>query len=365
MEQAAEPRTGGYVIDFWGLGYDVAEMMGLLPELRRHDLGVGEFRIVDRNGRRVSGFNQAVVQDLLKGRGMSLPRSAVANALYGSVKDRVAVRFGESVTGVMDRPDGVEVTFRKGSPEKFDLVVGADGLHSAVRRLKFGEEARFERFLGYYVAAFSAPDYRSRDPHAYVTYGEPGRQIWRITLNDGGSVFMLVFADPGLPSVPPHDTAMQKDVLARLYADGGWETPEVLDALGTATDLYFDRVSQIEMPRWSDGRVVLIGDACACPSLLAGEGSAMAMAEAYTLAGELHAAGGDHAAAFATYEHRLRPYVERKQKAARGFASSFVPAGNFGLWLRNVSINAASALGLIRLLFGAQFNDRIDLPVYR
>jgi 2-polyprenyl-6-methoxyphenol hydroxylase-like FAD-dependent oxidoreductase len=110
--------------------------------------------------------------------------------------------------------------------------------------------------------------------------------------------------------------------------------------------------------------VALLGDACACPSLLAGEGSSMAMAEAYTLAGELHAGGGDHVAAFGAYERRLRPYVERKQKAARGFASSFVPKTAFGLWLRNLSLVATTTLGLTSLLFRNQLGDPLKLANY-
>ena len=286
-------------------------------------------------GRRISGFNQGAVQKLIKGRGMSLPRSALASALYEAVKDRVDVRFGNSVTSLEDSPRGVEVTFREGEPQTFDLVIGADGLHSAVRRLCFGEETRFERFLGYYVAAFTAQGYRFRDPDAYVTYGEPGRQIWRITVDEDTTVFMLVFAESDPHAAPVHDASRQKEVLTRLYSGGGWETDEMLHALQASTDLYFDRVSQIVMPSWTKGRVALIGDACACPSLLAGEGSAMAMAEAYTLAGELVVAQGDHASAFEMYEQRLRPYVERKQKGARDFAASFVPRSAYGLWLRN------------------------------
>jgi 2-polyprenyl-6-methoxyphenol hydroxylase-like FAD-dependent oxidoreductase len=365
VEQAPEPRTGGYVIDFWGLGYDVAEKMGVLDELRRHDLHVQEFRIVDRRGRRISGFNQGAVQELTKGRGLSLPRSALASTLYDAVKDRVNVRFGNSVTGLDDSPSGIHVTFREGEPQTFDLVIGADGLHSAVRRLCFGEEARFERFLGYYVAAFTAHGYGFRDPHAYVTFGEPGRQIWRITVDEDSTVFMLVFADPDPHAAPIHDSSRQKEILTRLYSGGGWETEPMLHALQRSTDLYFDRVSQIVMPSWTRGRVGLIGDACACPSLLAGEGSSMAMAEAYTLAGELDVAQGNHTSAFEMYEQRLRPYVERKQKGARGFAASFVPRSAYGLWMRNATINVANRLGLIRLLFGAQMSSGIELPTYR
>jgi 2-polyprenyl-6-methoxyphenol hydroxylase-like FAD-dependent oxidoreductase len=365
VEQAPEPRTGGYVIDFWGLGYDVAEKMGMLDELRRHDLKVQEFRIVNRVGRRISGFNQGEVQKLIKGRGMSLPRSALASALYEAVKDRVDVRFGNSVTSLEDSPRGVAVWLREGEAQTFDLVIGADGLHSAVRRLCFGEEARFEHFLGYYVAAFTARGYRFRDPGAYVTYGEPGRQIWRITVDEDTTVFMLVFAESDSHAAPVHDASRQKEVLTRLYARGGWETDEMLHALQASTDLYFDRVSQIVMPSWTKGRVALIGDACACPSLLAGEGSAMAMAEAYTLAGELVVAQGGYASAFEIYEQRLRPYVERKQKGARDFAASFVPRSAYGLWLRNATINAANRLGLIQLLFRAQMRTGIELQDYR
>ncbi|HEX4296860.1 MAG TPA: FAD-binding domain [Devosia sp.] len=365
VEQAPEPRRGGYVLDFWGLGYKVAEKMGLLAGLRQHDLEVEQFRIVDRSGRRISGIDQGALQGLTGGRIMSLQRSAVAAALYEAVRDRVDIRFDDGVAGIEDGPQGVDVQFRAGGAARFDLVFGADGLHSAVRAAAFGAEESFERFVGYYVAAFTTTGYPHRDPHAYVTYGEPGRQIWRITIENDATVFLLVFAEADPNAVPMHDTARQKDVLARRYADCGWETKEVLGALETATDLYFDRVSQIVMPRWTSGRIALLGDACACPSLLAGEGSSMAMAEAYTLAGELHAAPGDHLRAFAAYEQRLRPYVERKQKAARGFAASFVPTSAIGLWLRNFSIDAVGRLGLTRMLFGAQLNDDLQLGDYR
>jgi 2-polyprenyl-6-methoxyphenol hydroxylase-like FAD-dependent oxidoreductase len=365
VEQAPEPRHGGYVIDFWGLGYDVTEKMGLLNELRRCDLDVQQFLIVNDQGRRISGFDQRTLRDLTDGRVMSLPRSAVASALYQAVKDRVAIRFGDSVTGLEESPRGIDVRFRDGEPASFDLVVGADGLHSAVRGVAFGEEQTFERFLGYYVAAFTAKGYRHRDQHAYVTYGEPGRQIWRITLGEDAAVFLLVFADTDPLAIPVHDPARQKDILVRRYAGSGWEAKEMLHALETTTDLYFDRVSQIVMPRWTTGRIALIGDACACPSLLAGEGSAMAMAEAYTLAGELDAAGGDHTRAFQAYEQRLRPYVERKQKAARGFAASFVPKSALGLWARNISISAFTWLGLTRMLFKGQLSDPLKLGNYR
>jgi 2-polyprenyl-6-methoxyphenol hydroxylase-like FAD-dependent oxidoreductase len=364
IEQAEEPRRGGYVIDFWGLGFDVAERMDLLDGLRRHDLDIHDFLVVDRSGQRVTGFNQQALQQLTHGRIASLQRATVALSLYDAVKDRVALRFGDSVVDLRDGPEGVDVYFRNGEPARYDLVFGADGLHSAVRGIGFGPEERFERYLGYRVAAFSAPKYPHRSPHAYVTYGEPGRQIWRVTLNEDACVFLLVIAEGDPNAYPAHDPASQKRVLRQLFGDAAWEAGEVLTALDNSTDLYFDRVSQIEMPSWTKGRVALLGDACACPSLLAGEGSAMAMAEAYTLAGELHSAGGDHVRGFEAYERRLRPYVERKQKSARGFAAAFVPKSALGLWARNLSLEAATRLGLTRALFGAQLRDPIKLAEY-
>ena len=365
VEQAPHPRDGGYVIDFWGLGYDVAEKMGVVEQLRRRDLDVVDFQIVDDRGRKVSGIDQSAFRGLAGGRIMSLQRSALALALYDAVKDRVTMRFGDSVNQLRNAPQGVEAQFQSGTTEAFDLVIGADGLHSTVRRLVFGQESQFENFLGYQVAAFSAVGYPHRNPHVYVTYGEPGRQIWRITLGNDLAVFLLVFADSDAAARPAHDVAAQKDFLRKHYAGGGWETGEMLAALAVTTDLYVDRVSQIHMPHWTSGRVALVGDACACPSLLAGEGSAMAMAEAYTVAGELHAAGGDYGRGFQAYEDRIRPYVERKQKGARSFASSFVPRTALGLWVRNVTINAMGQLGLTRLLFGAQFADPITLKTYQ
>lgn len=364
VERSDEPRRGGYVIDFWGLGYDVAERMGLLPELRQHDLAVVEFRVLDGDGRRVSGIDQGAIQKMTGGRVMSLQRSVLAHALFESIKERVDVRFGESIARIEQRSDGVDVGFDKGEGQEFDLVIGADGLHSNVRRRCFGETAGQERFLGYYVAAFSAPGYRHRDLGAYVAYGLPGRQIWRITLNEDAAVFLLVFPSTDPSAIPLHDPNVQKKELANLFGGTYREADEMLRALESATDLYLDRVSQIVMPQWSNERVALVGDACACPSLLAGEGSAMAMAEAYTLAGELAASPDDHTHAFNAYQERLQAYTRRKQQGARGFARSFVPRTRFGLFARNLTLNIVNALGLGGLVFAAQLRDVVRLPDY-
>jgi len=370
VEQAPAPRQGGYVIDFWGLGYEVAKRMGVLEALKAEDLDIEQMRIVDHKGVRIGGFDQRVLRQLTGGRIMSLPRSVLALSLYEAVKDRVTTRFGDSVRQIfqdesgLQGDSGVDVRFQSGDEARYHLVVGADGLHSPVRTLAFGSDAKYERFLGYYAAAFTAENYPHRDPHAYVMYGRPGRQIARITLRSNTSVFLLLLSSRWAPGSVPKDMTGQKALLRKVFSGAGWESREIIDALETSTDLYFDRMSQIEMPTWRNGRVVLLGDACACPSLLAGEGSSMAMAEAYTLAGELQTCGGDYMRAFDAYERKLRPFANRKQKAARGFASSFVPQTSFGLWLRNTSLAAINALGLSEWAFRSQLDDPFTLPAY-
>jgi 2-polyprenyl-6-methoxyphenol hydroxylase-like FAD-dependent oxidoreductase len=207
-------------------------------------------------------------------------------------------------------------------------------LRSHLREMIFGPETKFEAYLGYYAASWIAEHYPHRDEGVYLSYGRPGRQISRYAMRDDRTAFLLVFASK--KKLALHDLAAQKAALHEQFGKDGWETPEILSRLDGASDPYFDSVSQIRMPRWSKGRIALIGDAAHSPSLLAGAGSAFAMLGAYVLAGELKKADGDHKRAFAAYERRLMPFMKRQQKAAVGFAGSFAPKTEFGLSFRNV-----------------------------
>jgi len=364
VERARGFRRGGYVIDFWGPGYDVAERMGIIDALKPQDLAIEQLEIVDARGKRVSGLSQQSLRELTKGRLLSIPRSALAAALYNAIADHVEVRFGDTIVAMEQTASGVDVRFEHGPVTTYDLVFGADGLHSAVRRLCFGAEATFEHYLGFYAAAFTAKGYVHREPHAYVMHAMPRRAMARITLKDDACVFLLLFAQKRPLYIAADDIASQKFKLRRIFAKAGWEAEEMLGALDQADDLYFDRMSQIEMPQWSHGRVALLGDACGCPSLLAGEGSSMAMVGAYSLAGELRAAAGNPVQAFRAYEDRLAPFVHRKQKAARGFATALIPTSPLGLWLRDTSLNLINGLGLSRWAFRSQLGDEIAVPDY-
>jgi 2-polyprenyl-6-methoxyphenol hydroxylase-like FAD-dependent oxidoreductase len=363
VEHASKLRTGGYVIDFWGLGYDIAARMGLLDEINRAGFHMREMRIVNGKGERISGFGTNVFTELTGGRYVTIGRSELSRLLFETIKNDTEVVFGDEVVGLQERADSVQVTFKRGSQRRFDLVVGADGLHSAVRRLVFGSQDRFEKRLGYIVAAFEVSGYRPRDEDVYVTYCQPGRMLGRVALNQDRTLFLFVFADNGAGSDMVDSTA-QKAVLRDAFDDGKWETSRILAELEPTQDFYFDRVSQIKMPTWSQGRVALLGDAAFCVSLMAGQGAALAMTAAYVLAGELGKAGQRHEVAFHNYEQILRTFIESKQKGAARFASAFAPKTRWGLFLRNQIIKASAIPGVARFSFGRDVIDSLRLPEY-
>lgn len=287
VERAPQLRTGGYIIDFWGSGFDVAERMGLLLDIRREGYNVKELRLINSRGRHVGGFDVDIFRTAAGGRYVSIPRSALARIIYRKIEGRCETIFGDSITAIQQKADGVQVAFEHAAPRRFDAVVGADGLHSIVRKLMFGNEDRFEKFLGYSVAAFEAADYPLRDEDIFISYSVPGKQVGRFTMRDNRTLFLFVFAGEAGNRIDPGDVQSQKKSLRSLYGNLGWECPQILAALESCDDLYFDSVSQIRMDKWSQGRVGLVGDAAFCPSLLAGQGSALSMLAAYVLAGEM------------------------------------------------------------------------------
>ena len=372
VEKAPKLRTSGYIIDFWGLGFDVADRMTLLPEITRKGYKVQKVRVVNRAGKQVAGFPANAFFRVTGGRFVSLPRSELAASICGLLDNRVETIFGDSIAGIEQTGSSVHVKFEHGPKREFDLVVGADGLHSRVRELVFGPQIQFEKYLGFKVAAFQVEGYRPRDELTYVMYTEVRQQVARFAMRGDKTMFLFAFADAEADAqADGTDTKTirgQKALLRARFGGSGWECPQILDALESCNELYFDPVSQIRMDSenglWTRDRVTLVGDAAFCVSLLAGQGSALAMAAAYILAGELYKANGDYAAAFQRYQEIFAGFIATKQKAALRLAGTFTPKSKTALFLRNQVMNLLAIPWVADFVFARDLRDNLVLPEY-
>ncbi len=361
-ERAPALRKGGYIVDFWGLGYDIAEMMGLIPAIKEHGYQVKELLSVDGEGKTRAQMPVSTVSEIVKGRYISISRSHLASIIFDALEG-VETHFGQSIVALEEDNDGVNVTLSDGSEERFDLIIGADGLHSHIRSLVFGVENEFEHDLGVYVAAFTINDYPHRNEEQYIVHPEPCYQISRFSMRDNKTLILLTFSKE-LVRHKPANEAEEKALLHEIYNHCSWEAKEILSYLDAADDFYFDTVSQIQMLHWSKGRVALIGDAAACASLLAGEGTGLGMTEAYTLAGELHKASCNYKAAFAAYEAELKLFLHEKQKSASKMVTFFAAESYMSIMLVRLSINLASIQLFTKLLLGNTVKDNYKLKHY-
>ncbi|MFF8280360.1 FAD-dependent monooxygenase [Streptomyces lateritius] len=335
VERAAALRTGGYKVDIRGTAVEVCRRMGILDEIRAHSTGMTGGSYVDDQGRTVGELPAEIFGGRVEG-DEEIMRGDLARILYERTRDDVEYVFGDSIAALDDDGDGVDVTFESGTRRRFDLVVGADGLHSNTRRLVFGAEERFKRYLGAYVSIFTAPNrlgltrwetYHARPNKLISVYSTAGQGA-------GTAKNCFVFASAEELSYDHRDTGAQKRLLAGAFAGDGWEIPRLLADAADADDFYFDAISVIEMDRWSRGRVVLLGDAAHCASPASGQGTGLALSGAFVLAGELAAAHGDHRVAFEAYEREMRPGVELNQRFAKGFAKEMTLSSRRKIALR-------------------------------
>ncbi len=358
VEVAPKLREGGYAVDFRGeVQLAVLDRMGLLDELRDHSTGGHPTRFVDAHGATV-----LLLPPEFTGGSLEIRRADLSRLLYEHTRDRVEYRFGDSITALNQTPDGVEVTFEQAPPDRFDLVLGADGLHSRVRRIAFGPEQAYVRHLGYYLASWDLPGHWELDDEQRY-YNTPGtlagvhREIDNPQRARAAAIFVSA-ADPELRD----NRHRQGELLRRVYAGQGWYVPQLLDAFESATDVFFDAVSRVGIPCWSDGRIALAGDA-ASGATLSGTGTGTAIVGAYVLAGELSRDDRDHAAAFQRYERLMRPYANRDKNGGRTIARMFAPGSRSGLWLRNqVFGNKTSSRVILQL--AAHMADKLSLPEY-
>ncbi|GAA4199693.1 FAD-dependent monooxygenase [Streptosporangium oxazolinicum] len=313
VEKAPALRPGGQAVDFKGETHRVVlERMGILREVRRRQTGGTDQVIVDADGRRL-----AVMPGEFTGGDIEILRGDLAALLYERTEKDCEYVFGDSITSLTDTEGGVHVTFERGAPRTFDLVVGADGIHSNVRRLAFGPESDHVRFLGHYYALADLGTGAGN-----VMYNEPGRMV---ALGGPKSPAFFVFASEPLDD-DRDDVERHKRLLADAYRGMGWRVPELVARLPEARELYLDSISRVEIDRYARGRVVLLGDA-AYGNTLGGFGTGLAVVGAYVLAGELAAAGGDHRTAFRAYEEAFRGYAK---VARQGSAGPFLAPATWG-----------------------------------
>ena len=318
VERAPHLRGGGYAVDFRGATHlTVLTKMGILDAIKARQTHLSATTIVDEKGRPVAPMPAHVFAG-----DVEILRGDLGRILYQATRDTTEYIFGDSITSLDERADGVRVCFERSQPRTFSLVIGADGLHSNVRRLAFGEHDRFVEDLGLNVSIFSLPDSFGLD-HEGLLCSVPGRTAGVFSAADNQAIAQLYFAAPPI-SYDYRDTAQQKQIVAEAFAGMGWRVPELVAAMKQAPDFYFDSVSQVHLDRWWAGRVALLGDA-ACAAGPGGNGTGNAVVAAYVLAGELAAAGGDHQAAFERYQQLLRPYVAKGHKQARGGKDFLAP----------------------------------------
>ena len=329
VERAPAVRPGGYAVDFRGASVRVLERMGLLSEVQRRQTRIGAITIVDRNNKKVASMPDGFTSGELE-----ILRGDLAGIFHEATRETTEYIFDDSIASMKESEAGVDVVFERGGQRRFDLVVGADGLHSKVRSLAFGEEANFVRYLGYYVSIFTIPNYLNLDRRG-LYYGTLGKKVGIFSGGDQREAKASFFFATEPLEYDRRNMEQQKRALRDHFQQEGWEVPRLLQIMETAPDFYFDSISQVKMNRWSAGRSVLLGDAAYCASPLSGMGTGMAVVGAYVLAGELAEANGDYALAFERYENLMRDFVKKCQGIADGGTDWFVPRTRLRLWLSN------------------------------
>jgi 2-polyprenyl-6-methoxyphenol hydroxylase-like FAD-dependent oxidoreductase len=327
VERAPDLRANGYMLGLSGPGHEAVRRMGLLPELQARGRHIAENVYRGRDGRELLRLRY---HEFLGGlEWITLIRTDLVAVLHDAARQVADIRFGVTVADFKPDAAGVSATLTDGSTIRADLLIGADGAHSAIRAATFGEEAQFARPLGYRVAAFQAPDTLHLGAD-FLSYAEPGRLAEVYTLAEDRIATLYIWRTPEHGAVAP---AARADALRAAFAGTHPDALGWIDAAGTREPIFFDDVELIDMPAWSKGRVLLLGDSAHCLTLISGQGAGMALTSACLLAEEL--AKGDIEAALQRHEQRMRPAIARLQARSRKMAQWFIPATPFAFRTRN------------------------------
>jgi 2-polyprenyl-6-methoxyphenol hydroxylase-like FAD-dependent oxidoreductase len=354
IEQAQAMRRDGYEIEFVGTGYDVACRMGLIDRLAARQAPIERQAFVNKDGKPIAKMDAALIRAITDGKYMTLTHATLEEVLYEALAGSVEVRFGRWIKTLEAGPDAVEVTFNDGTSESFDLLIGADGVHSATRALLFGPEEQFSRYLGYTIAFYSPLADRYGIGQTVQTYTEPGRLVTAYCTPQAGELLLFFIYQSSRPEHVPGEQRLSR--LREVCAGMGWLTQQFLADVSSSENVFMDAMIQIQMPTWHQGRVALVGDACDCPSPLAVHGASVAMGGAYLLAKALHDTA-DYQEAFRRYEEQMSVYVREQQKRGRRLAKTFLPSSPLGLFVLHTLLKV-----VMRPMFGGLLRRQLIVP---
>lgn len=352
IEKSETIRTEGYMLDFTGTGWDVADRMGIIPELRKRAYPAENIVYKDENDK-ISA--QISVHDLLSATGnevnfAALNRRDLVLTLYEAVQDKVEICFSKTIDTIQQDDNSVKVTFSDDSQGEYDILVGCDGIHSKTRQLVFGDESQFTQHLGYQFAIFEVAPLKKDLQNSYHMHVEPDFQLGVYpTKADKWMIFSAFKVENN--DIPTQSERVQ--AIKQRISHLKWYVPEILDSFHEGDYVFQDNITQIQMPCWYDRRVALIGDAAYCPTLVSGQGASMAMAGAYFLAESLQE-NDKPEKAFQMMDVRLRPHIEKIQQSARSFASTFIPKSRFRIAMTYLALKLSN-ISMFKSLIGKQF----------
>lgn len=317
VERAPELRDSGYAVDFRGTAFDVLEEMGILGEIREHDTKMGGTVLIDEKGAEIARLPAETFAGELE-----VPKRELTRILHRITADDVTYVFDDSISALTQHESGVTVEFERGETREFDLVFGADGVHSKVRRLSFGPHAGALRHLGLSGAGFSTANHLGLQRSGMLRHAE-NTAIFLLNTGDTDRLTVSLSFATASPELDRRGRPEQEQAVRAAFAGHGWQVPRLLEAMSEADDFYFASTCQVHLDRWSHGRIALVGDAGYCAAPTSGMGTSQALIGAWTLARALASADGDHATAFTAYEAELRPYVAENQARGREGAAMF------------------------------------------
>lgn len=329
IEKSPCLRTGGYKIDLRGVALKILKQMGVYSTIIENRTAIARAVCVDEKGDQVTQMSTDLLGTRLEGIDLEIMRGTLCLIIQEAIGE-IDCLFGDSITHIIDNSDSVYVQFEKNRPRTFDIVIGADGLHSTVRKLVFGNESDFSQEFGVFVSVFSIPSFLAEsdceiEHHSLRKFVN----IYRDPKDTNAKVALAFSVDKPFYSRNPHE---QKKLIEEVFANSGWKMPQILEAMKESPEFYFDSMAQIHMPNWSKGHIALVGDAAYSATPMSGQGTSIAIAGAYVLAGELADARGDTEIAFLHYEKLMRPFAKQNQDLAKTSAR-IMGGSSYSVWL--------------------------------